>query len=157
MTFSKPQPSVPTADEIFELEARLKELRARADAEKQRVRESVKPVMLYTAEKSGYTSFEGQLHDDIELIMISGTCTNVEELQAVGNRVPLTGGMKYYFHTADFYFIGSTGGGTSYSTSRKGFERIADKIRRATVAGWDGTEPLDITDLITTYRQPSRY
>lgn len=140
------------ATELAELEERARVLRTEVDAEKRAKAAAVKPDYMFTVQPIKNDNWTPVYDDTCCLYFIEGWVRNKAELEAAGNRVPITGGMKFYFNKATGKLIGSVGGGTTYIGS--GHPEIAQacygEVSAFIVTHPDGGE---ITQIMNKYRK----
>src|SRR5262245_23848950 len=97
-----------TNDRIEELEAQLKAAKEVQRRERDELRRSVTPRMVYTIEPA--TKVYDRIYDPaVVMYRLEGTCTNVAECEAAGHVIS-TGGMNYLYNTATSRLVMAVGG-----------------------------------------------
>ena len=133
------------------LEAELDELRKQETAERQARIDSVKPVMQYTVRPTPPRDRWEFIGDEMcAFYTISGECTNLEDVRAVGGREPFHGSMRYVFNLATGRLVCTTGGGNIHLASTQ--EAYAD------VSAFISEHPEggDITEIVLRHRGTGR-
>jgi hypothetical protein len=100
---------------IEEIERELAEAKRQAQLEKEAVAATVPPEWRYEIKPvESRDSFDRLFDDTMRLYVISGTCVNRAEAEAVGNHVSPNGQMRYLYNTVTEKLVCSVGGGTIY-------------------------------------------
>lgn len=134
---------------VEELTAALEVAKHRAQAEANKLRESVTPIKRITIEPVE-PKFDRLYDDAVRWYRIEGVCINKDELEAVGASKPMEGGINYLFNIATGKFIMRDGGGTIHLPNGKsgytgGAEQwVMDELAEIVLSNPDKTT--DITD-----------
>lgn len=109
---------------VEQLEDMLRAAKAREESKRQELRNSVEPVYEFTLFPVKLTHFGDECWDDtIVGWRLEGRVVNREECEAVGHTRLHEGGMTYIYNTGTKKFVMTTGGGTSWITTRPVFSR----------------------------------
>ena len=135
------------AEEIASLTSRLMELKREEDAEKQALRDSVKPIMKYTVTPTPVKGSWDFIGDEMCVFYtIDGQCTNLDEVKAVGGQVPHSGSMRYLYNLATSRLVCTTGGGSIHlSATLEAYAQVSAFISEHPEGG-------DITDIVIATR-----
>lgn len=143
---------------IEDIEAELREARARQDEERKRIREATPVVRRFAILPYTPRRYDDDLYDDsCRLYEIKAEIVNAEEAKAAGHpeHALRAGGMVYIFNTLSGRIVYSTGGGTVWIGSgwneknRESANRTMTKISEFLVEHPAGG---DITEIVNEHR-----
>ena len=138
-------PNTPSQKSVAELEAELREARAREAEAKRAARDAVQPVYQFTlTPEEPHQTWQPIFDDTCTLWKLSGKVLNADELKSVG-KSPFEGAMKYVHNGATGLFVTSVGGGSIFLKSRAGWLALSDFLVSHPEGG-------DVTEIVTRYR-----